>query len=148
MYGDDRYDPQRDPEARRLAEENARRRSVAPTGRTIFTGRKAILARRRVDPTSILDEDEEPSERELTYYGDDTLGLSSIAAQKWLLQVAVEEFQALQRTIDRVSAQLRISAEEAAVEDFARKLRHGRAATCPRHGTTRGGTCLKCARGV
>jgi hypothetical protein len=25
--------------------------------------------------------------------------------------------------------------------------RHGLAATCPRHGPTRGGTCLKCARG-
>lgn len=26
-------------------------------------------------------------------------------------------------------------------------VRHGAAATCPRHGETRGGTCMKCARG-
>lgn len=31
-------------------------------------------------------------------------------------------------------------------DDSTRRLRHGNAADCPRHGPTRGGTCLKCAR--
>lgn len=32
-------------------------------------------------------------------------------------------------------------------EPTVNRLRHGTAATCPRHGETRGGTCMRCARG-
>jgi hypothetical protein len=53
---------------------------------------------------------------------------------------------ALATPFERLLEELKSLSQTPASVDEDR-LRHGSAATCPRHGATRGGTCLKCVRG-
>lgn len=57
--------------------------------------------------------------------------------------VSTIDVTALEQALKGVTTSIR-SGDEVPLKERAR---HGSAASCPRHGATRGGTCMKCARG-